>query len=138
MGRVRHEIASHLAEADAFGYIPQEQQLLVGPVRHDPAIQPAAVGDRGRNFDAVVLALRVQQPGQCRVTQDVIHSLAAVLLALQSGKLLGRPVARNDLVILVENDGAVGHRVRRFANLAHELSVAALVTRGFVVFIAKA
>jgi hypothetical protein len=80
----------------------------------------------------------VQQTGQCRVTQDIIHSLAAVLLALQSGEFLGRPVAGNDLVVHVENDGTVGHRVRRFANLAHELSVALLAARCLLMFVAKA
>jgi hypothetical protein len=66
---------------------------------------------------------RPQQFRQLGVAEDVIDALAAILLALEAGELFRRLVAHDDFVEFVEDDRAVGHRIRGLANLFQQAAI---------------
>ena len=71
------------------------------------------------------------------IAEDIVDSLSPVFLALEPRQFLRRPVAGNDLVVLVENDRAIGHCICRLANLSQKLAIAVFASRRFLVFVAK-
>ena len=123
MRRVRHEVPAHASQPDSFRDVPQEQQFLVRPVRHHPAIEPAFLPDRRRDLDLVRVRVRAEQFREFRIAKYVVHALAAVFLAFQPAEVLGGLVAHDDLVVLIEDHGAVRHCIRRTPDLLEQPSI---------------
>ena len=112
MRRVGHKIPAHLIEHNAIGNVAQQKQLLVDSVGHDATVQPIPIPHRGRNIDRKAGVTLSEQPRQMRVTQDIVHTLAAVLFPFQAGQRLCRSIADHDFIGVVKNDRAVRHCIR--------------------------
>ena len=76
-----------------------------------------------------------QEPGQCRIPQNVVDTLTSVFLALQASQSLRSPVTDFNFVDVVKNDSPIRHGVRGLANFLEDLAMQLLITRASLVLV---
>ena len=86
-------------------------------------MQPPALGYRGPDLDSFGEVAGTEVGTKGRIPENVVDSLAAILLAFESGKPLCRPVAQHDLELVVQYDTAVRHGIGRLADFLQQPAV---------------
>ena len=126
---VRHEVAAHRLEALPLGDVAREQELLVLAVRDDPEREHELLAAREAQRERLVVRAALQVRDEVGVADEVEDRLAGVAPGVDPVVALGRRVRPHDVVLGVEDDHPVGHRLRGAAEARELRREAVLVLR---------
>ena len=127
---VRHEVAAHRLQAFPLRDVAREEELLVLPVGHDPEREHQLLAVREAQRERLAVRAALQVGDEVRVADEVEDRLAGVAPRVEPVVALGGRVRPHDVVLGVEHEHAVGHRLRGAAEARELRGEAMLELRG--------